>query len=222
MRVSSIADNNPPEETRVRLDLFDPENGLDRGCRRGTEIAWYLVKWFFFLSPLPWPHRLKVFLLRRFGARVGEGVVIKPRVNIHLPWKLTVGKHAWIGEEVFLLNFEPVVIGDHACLSQRVFLCTGNHDYRDTCFKYRNAPINIGCGAWLGAQSFVGPGVSVGIDTVVTAGSVVSQNLPTGMVCSGNPCTPTKRRWRTATGEPPAGGPRSTTSPRSNLSPNEF
>lgn len=183
------------KETRVRLDLFDPTKGLNRGRGRPVEIAWYLIKCLFFLSPLPWPRRLKCFLLRRFGAKVGNGVVIKPRVNIHLPWKLVIGDHSWIGEEAMILNFEPVVIGNHACLSQRAFLCTGNHDYRDSCFGYRNAPIFIGAGAWLGAQTFVCPGTTVGVDSVATAGSVVTHNLPAGMICSGNPCAPKKPRW---------------------------
>lgn len=186
------------KDTRIRLDLFDESKGLDRGRGRAMEIAWYLTKCLFFLSPLPWPHRWKRFLLRCFGAGIGEGVVIKPRVNIHLPWKLTVGDHAWIGEEVFILNFERVSVGRHACLSQRVFLCAGNHDYRDPRFSYRNAPIEIGPGAWIGAQSFVGPATAVGADAVATAGSIVTKDLPAGMVCSGNPCAPVKPRWNPA------------------------
>lgn len=179
----------------MRLDQFDRHQGLERGRGRIVEIAWYVVKCLFFLSPLPWPHRLKAFLLRRFGASIGTGVVIKPRVNIHLPWKLTIGNHTWIGEEAMILNFEPVVIGSHVCLSQRAFLCTGNHDYRDPCFRYRNAPIVIEAGAWIGAQTFVSPGITVGIDAVVTAGSIATRSVPAGMICSGNPCLPVKPRW---------------------------
>lgn len=183
----------------MRLDLFDQNKGLSRGRGHPVEIAWYIVKCLFFLSPVPWPRRMKCFLLRRFGAKIGTGVVIKPRVNIHLPWKLAVGDYSWIGEEALILNFEPVVIGSHACLSQRVFLCTGNHDYRDPNFSYRNAPITIEAGAWLGAQSFVCPGTTVARDAVVTAGSIVTGNLPAGMICSGNPCAPVRPRWSSAT-----------------------
>lgn len=168
--------------TRVRLDQFNPANGLDRGRGRLVEMAWYLVKMFFFLSAFPWPSRLKSALLRLFGASVGKGCVIKPRVNIHLPWKLVLGDHCWIGEEAYLLNLEPIVVGSHVCISQRAFLCTGNHDYRDPAFAYRNAAISVGDGAWIGAASFVGPGASVGQETVVTAGAIVSGNLAPGMV----------------------------------------
>ena len=182
--------------TRVRQDLFDPRRGLDRGRPRAVEAAWYLCKLVFFLGAFPWPSALRVALLRAFGARVGRGVVIKPRVNIHLPWKLTVGDHAWIGEEAFILNFEPVTIGAHACVSQRAFLCTGNHDYRDVTMPYRNRPISVGDGAWVGAASFVAPGVTIGDEAVVAAGSVVTRDLPAATVGAGNPCAPLRPRWK--------------------------
>ncbi|WP_436716674.1 WcaF family extracellular polysaccharide biosynthesis acetyltransferase [Roseiconus lacunae] len=187
-------------ESKVRLDQFDAQQGLDRGASRLTEMAWYLVKCMLFLSPLPWPGSWKCKLLRLFGAKIGRGVVIKPRVNIHFPWKLTLGDHSWIGEEVFILNFEPIEIGDHACVSQRAFLCGGNHDFRDPTFTYRNAPIKIGKGVWIGAQSFVGPGVTVDDYSVVVAGSIVSTNLPSASICRGNPCQPIKPRWPSTSG----------------------
>lgn len=180
---------------RVRLDQFDPRLGLDRGRSSLIEMIWYVVKVLFFLSPWPWPSGWKCSLLRCFGAKIGRGVVIKPRVNIHLPWKLAVGDHCWVGEEVFILNLEPVMIGGHVCLSQRAFLCTGNHDYRQPSFPYRNAPIIVEDGAWIGAQVFVGPGVTVGTEAVVTAGVVVTQNLPASQVCAGQFPHSFKSRW---------------------------
>ncbi len=182
--------------TKVRNDLFDPRHGLDRGRSRLAELAWYGCKCLFFLPAFPWPSGWRCRWLRLFGAEIGQGVVIKPRVNIHLPWKLSVGDHAWIGEEVFILNFEPVRIGAHACISQRAFLCTGNHDYREVAMPYRNRPVTIGDGAWVGAQAFVGPGVTLGDEAVAAAGSVVTHSLPAAMVCAGNPCRPVKPRWK--------------------------
>ncbi len=182
--------------TRVRNDLFDASKGLDRGRPRWIEAIWYLLKCFFFLSPLPFPSRFKCSLLRLFGAKVGRGVVLKPRINVHLPWKLTVGDHAWIGEEVFILNLEPIKIGAHCCISQRAFLCTGNHDYRSPDMAYRSAPITVEDGAWVGAQVFVSAGITIGTDAVITAGSVVTRDQPPGKVCSGNPCVPVKDRWK--------------------------
>ena len=185
----------PARSPRVRLDRFDPTRGLDRGRSHLVEALWYACKLVFFLPAFPWPSACRVWWLRRFGARIGRGVVIKPRVNIHLPWKFTVGDHCWIGEEVFILNFEPVVLGTQVCLSQRAFLCTGNHDYRDPAFAYRNAPITIADGAWIGAQAWIGPGVTVGPETVVAAASCVTRSLPAGQVCGGHPCAPRRPRW---------------------------
>lgn len=181
--------------TRVRNDLFDSDDGLKRGRPLPVEAAWYLLKCGLFLTPLPVPSMIKRSVLRWFGAHVGRGVVIKPRVNIHFPWKLSIGDHAWIGEEVFVLNLEPVTIGAHCCVSQRAFLCTGNHDYRQPNMPYRNRPITIEDGAWIGAQSFVGPGVVIGSEAVIAAGSVVTNNQPGQMICAGNPCIPVKKRW---------------------------
>jgi putative colanic acid biosynthesis acetyltransferase WcaF len=181
--------------TRVRQDLFDPAIGLDRSRPKPVEAAWYLLKCSLFLTPLPFPSAIKRSVLRWFGARIGRGVVIKPRVNIHFPWKLSVGDHAWIGEEVFILNFEPVTIGAHCCISQRVFLCAGNHDYRQPNMPYRNQPVVVEDGAWVGAQTFVAPGVTIGCEAVVAAGSVVTRDQPARMVCAGNPSVPVKNRW---------------------------
>jgi putative colanic acid biosynthesis acetyltransferase WcaF len=184
--------------TRVRNDLFSPGEGLDCGRPQWIKALWYLVKCLVFLPALPFPSALKRGALRAFGAQVGQGVVIKPRVNIHLPWKLVIGEFTWIGEEAFILNFEPVTIGVHCCISQRAFLCAGNHDFRQVHMPYRNRPITIEDGAWVGAQVFVSPGVTIGMEAVITAGSVVTKSQPAEMVCGGNPCSPIKPRWKTA------------------------
>ncbi|MGC9943344.1 MAG: WcaF family extracellular polysaccharide biosynthesis acetyltransferase [Verrucomicrobiota bacterium] len=191
-------------KTRVRNDLFDASKGMDRGRPKPVEAIWYLLKCLLFLTPLPVPSVVKCTILRWFGASVGRGVVIKPRVNIHFPWKLSLGDHTWIGEEVFILNVEPVTVGAHCCISQRAFVCTGNHDYREPDMGYRNRPIVIGEGAWIGAQSFIAPGVTIGSEAVIKVGSIVTRNQPAQMICAGNPCFPVKPRWQEmifATGE---------------------
>ena len=182
--------------SKVRLDKFDASIGLNRGAGKAKEIIWYLFKVVFFLSALPYPGVLKRFILKLFGAKIGVGVTIKPRVNIHFPWKLTVGNHVWIGEEVFILNFEPVYIGNNTCVSQRSFLCGGNHDFRNPAMPYRNGPITLRDGSWVGASVFVGPNVTIGEDTVVTAGSVVTSNLDANGIYRGNPAVFITNRWK--------------------------
>ncbi|WET04107.1 WcaF family extracellular polysaccharide biosynthesis acetyltransferase [Flavobacterium sp. YJ01] len=180
---------------KVRLDLFNSQLGLDRGASKVKEMLWYVIKVVFFLSAIPYPSKFKVFLLKAFGAKVGKGLVIKPRVNIHFPWKLVVGDNVWIGEEVFFLNFELLTIGNNVCISQKVFVCGGNHDYKDPTMPYRNGVIVLEDGSWVGAASFVGPNVKIGINTIVSVGSIVTKSLPENGVFSGNPPQLVKERW---------------------------
>ena len=181
----------------LKLDTFDSSVKFDKGRSSFTFIAWYFVKCIFFINAFPWPSNLKSFLLRLFGATIGYRVTIKPRVNIHYPWKFSLGDHSWIGECVEIYNFEPIKIGSHVCLSQQVFLCAADHDFRDSRFSYRNRPISINDGVWLQARVFVCPGVSIGQETVVTACSMVKGNLPENQVCSGSPAIPVSSRWKT-------------------------
>jgi len=182
--------------SRVRLANFDPHLHYNSGAGKGKIILWYLVKMCFFLTAFPFPSSLKAALLRLFGAKVGVGLVIKPRVNIHMPWKLEIGNHVWIGEEAFLLNFEKLSIGNDVCISQRVFICGGNHDYRSAAMPYRNGPVVLHDGSWIGASSFVSPNAVVGTDTVVTACSTVVGTLEPNGIYSGNPAVFKKQRWK--------------------------
>lgn len=188
--------DSPHTDSKVSLKDFDGSIGLNRGVSKLKEICWYFVKMLFFLSAFPFPKGLKVTLLRAFGAKVGTGVVIKPRVNIHFPWKLDIGNHVWIGEEAFILNFEQVTIESNVCISQRAFLCGGNHDYRVPSMPYRNGPIVLKAGSWVGACSFIGPNVTVGIDAVITVGSVVTSNIEANVVTRVVPSGFKKPRWK--------------------------
>jgi len=182
--------------SKVRLNQFDSSLGLDRGAGKLKEVIWYLFKMFFFLSAFPFPSFMKVYLLRMFGAKVGENVNIKPRVNIHFPWKLEIGNDVWIGEEVFILNFEKITIGNNVCISQRTFICGGNHDYRLPSMPFRNGPIILNDGCWIGACCFIGPNVTVGVDSVLTVGSIVTSDVKSNLVCRRTGQDFEKKRWK--------------------------
>ena len=179
-----------------RLDGFKSSLNFDRGKSVYVFVAWYLAKRIFFLTSFPWPSSVKSFILGSFGATVGYKIIIKPRVNIHFPWKLSLGDFVWIGERVEIYNFESVRIGSNCCVSQDVFLCAADHDFRDPFFSYRNAPICIGNGVWLQARVFVCPGALIGNESVITACSLVKGALPGNQVCSGSPALPVSRRWK--------------------------
>jgi putative colanic acid biosynthesis acetyltransferase WcaF len=160
------------------LDLSKFDNSsFVRGVPRWKEALWWLCRSLLFAPWFPVPSALKVAALRFFGARVGQGVVIRSRVNITMPWRVEIGDQVWIGDEVLILSLDQVKIGSNVCLSQRAFLCTGNHDFRKESFDLITRPIEIGEGSWIAACAFVGPGAVVGLGTMVRAGEVW-KNVP--------------------------------------------
>ena len=152
----------------INLSTFNNVE-FDRGASRGTEMLWWLCRSLFFASWFPVPSKIKVMVLRSFGAKVGEGVVIRSRVNITFPWKLEIGNDVWIGDEVMILSLAPVKIGSNVCISQRAFICTGSHDFSKESFDLITKPIIIEDGCWICAQAFIGPGVTVPEGTMVKA-----------------------------------------------------
>ena len=155
--------------------------GYDKGRGRLGQALWFATMNLVFSS---WwcPARLRVSLLRSFGATVGEGVFIRHRVRVLWPWKLSIGDNTWIGEGAWLLNLEPITIGHNVCISQEAFLCTGSHDRHSPTFEYDNGPISIEDGVWVGARATVLRGVTVGEGAVVGACALVSRDVPAGSV----------------------------------------
>jgi putative colanic acid biosynthesis acetyltransferase WcaF len=177
----------------VDLSLYS-STAFDRGATRLREFSWIIVNLFLFrLCPFSLS-KLKCIALRFFGARVGKGVVVKPQVKITFPWKLTVGDHVWLGEECWLLNLGPILIGDNVCISQRAFLCTGNHNYKLSTFDLIVKSIHVDDGAWVGAGAWVGPGVTVGTHAILTSGSVATQDLEPYGIYQGNPAALVRNR----------------------------
>jgi putative colanic acid biosynthesis acetyltransferase WcaF len=165
---------------------------FERGAPRWQEALWIAVKCAFFLNPLPWPSALRVALLRAFGARIGCGVVVRAHVNITFPWRLEVGDHVWLGEEVIVLSLAPVRIESHVCLSQRAFLCTGSHRFDAPGFDLVTKPITIHERSWIAAQVFIAPGVKIGPGSMIAAGSTVLETLPPRTLARGNPAVVVK------------------------------
>ena len=161
-----------------RLDLFTGA-GYDKGRPLPVQVLWLLAsgsvvrRWWC-------PMVLRLNILRAFGARLGHGVVIRHDVKIHLPWKLSVGDHSWIGEGVWMLNLEPVTIGSQTCISQGVLLCTGSHSRFSPSFEFDNAPIEIGDGAWVAARATILRGVTIGANAVVGATALVTRDVDPG------------------------------------------
>ncbi len=167
--------------------------GYDKGRNKLVQALWLATSGLVFKQ---WwiPSSLRVAILRGFGARIGDGVLIRHRVRIHWPWKLVVGDHTWIGEGAWLLNLEPVEIGRHVCISQDVLLCTGSHDRTSPTFEFDNAPIAIHDRAWVAARATVLRGVTIGEGATIGACALVTRSVdPHATVLAPEPHTVARR-----------------------------
>lgn len=177
----------------MRLDNYTL-GSYTPGAPLWKQILWYFVGEPLFRSYwLPFSG-LKVWLLRRFGAVVGQQVRIKTGVRVKFPWRLSVGDYVWIGENAWFDNLAAIKIASHVCISQDVYLCTGNHDWSHPDFQLITAPIEIERGSWIAARAVIGPGVTVGAGAVLALGSVTGRSLQSMTIYAGNPAQPLKQR----------------------------
>ncbi len=150
--------------------------GYDKGRGILIQVLWFTISGMF-LTRWWCPNNVRCRVLRMFGASIGPGTLIRHRVRIHWPWKLVVGANTWIGEGAWILNLEPVTIGDDVCISQEALLCTGSHDRHSPTFEFDNAPIHVADGAWIAARATILRGVSVGSNAVVGASALVASDV---------------------------------------------
>ena len=177
------------------IDLSAPDNSeLVRGAPLWREALWYFVGLPLVRSYLITSSGFRAFLLRTFGAKIGTGVHIKPGLRVKFPWYLEVGDYSWLGEDLWIDNLATVKIEAHCCLSQGVYLCTGNHDWSARNMRLFRKPITCKRGSWIGARASVCPGVTIGAGAIATVGSVVTRNIPDMEVHAGNPAQFIKHR----------------------------
>jgi putative colanic acid biosynthesis acetyltransferase WcaF len=176
------------------VDLSQYQHSYDSGRSFFVRAAWFFVGHPLLRSqliPFSWFRRV---LLRIFGAEIGTGVVIKPGVRVKFPWLLRAGNFCWIGEDCWIDNLSLVTLGNHVCVSQGAYFCTGNHDWSDPSFGLIVRPIHVHDGAWVSAKALIGPGTVIGEGAVVAAGAVATKSVPSYEVHAGNPAKYTGRR----------------------------
>ncbi|MBX3302534.1 MAG: hypothetical protein KF693_09995 [Nitrospira sp.] len=154
---------------------------------KARRVLWGMTWW---LAYRPSPralHGWRRSLLRMFGAAIGQGAHPYPSARIWAPWNLTMGEGSCLGDHVQCYSVDRVTLEPHATVSQYSFLCTAGHDYRVKDMPVVSAPITIGKRAWVAADAFIGPGVTVGERAVVGARASVFRDVEPWMVVGGNP-----------------------------------
>ncbi len=174
----------------LKTDLSSYNNrDFKIGRNKFVVILWYVVGRICIHTYLPLPMWFKRAVLRLFGAKVGVGLIIKPKVNIKYPWRLSIGNHCWIGEQVWIDNLDMVTMGNNVCISQGAMLLTGNHNYKKPSFDLITNPIVLEDGVWIGAKAVVCPGVTAGYGSVFSVGAMLTKNTAPLGIYSGNPAT---------------------------------
>lgn len=183
-----------PNRSRGGLDVVS-----NRTARKYTQremalrVLWIPGQYLLRLSPRPF-FGWRRLVLRAYGARVGANVHVHNSTRVAMPWNLTLGDWSAVGEDVLVYNLGPVVIGERATVSHRAHLCAGTHDYRRADLPLEKPPIVVGSQAWVCADAFVGPGVTVGEGAVVGAAAVAVRDIPPWTVVAGNPARVVKER----------------------------
>ncbi len=176
---------------KVDLSNYRNEHSLASKCGR---LLWRAI-WLILFRPSPrccfaWRN----FLLRCFRAQIGKRCVVYPSSRIWAPWNLGLGEQSALGEDVDCYCVDKIIIGDHVTVSQYAFLCTAGHDISTRNMRLVTAPIKIGSGAWICANAFVAPGVTIGEGAVVAACGVVTKDVSPWVVVGGNPASFIKDR----------------------------
>ena len=175
---------------RKQVDNSTYRTSIEIGASRFKQVCWYFTNIIFFKNSFITFSGIKVTLLKAFGATLGSGVVIKPSVNIKYPWKLSVGDHSWIGEEVWIDNLSDVAIGRNVTLSQGCLLLTGSHDHTRVTFDFLSSPILLEDGVWIGARAVVFGGTRCGSHSILGINSVAEKDLEAYTIYKGNPAIP--------------------------------
>ena len=171
------------------------EGGPSFSLRNRLLRSFWRITWLLLASWTPPPLRAwRRFLLRLFGAEVAPSAVVYGSARVWLPSNLKLGRHACIGPGVNVYNMANITFAEYAIASQRVHLCAGTHDIEDENFQLKSRPITIGARAWIAAEAFVGPGVSIGEGAVLGARACAFRDLEPWTVYTGNPAQVLRKR----------------------------
>jgi putative colanic acid biosynthesis acetyltransferase WcaF len=171
------------------------EGGPTYSLRNRAFRGLWSLCWLLLASWTPPPlNGWRLFLLRIFGAKVTPQSFIYGSARIWYPPRLELGKHSRVAPFVTLYCVEKIIIHDYATVSQGTHLCTAGHDLEDVNFQTIARTIIVGRRAWVAAECFIGPGVTIGEGAVLGARGCAFRDLEPWTVYAGNPARAIKKR----------------------------
>lgn len=182
------------EADRVMAPLRAREQSSWSFGMKVRRVLWMFAQGLLFRCSFHNWYAWRRMVLRAFGANVGARVRVRPSVHIEMPWNVELGEGAIVGDHAILYSLGKITIGSFSVISQYSHLCAGTHDHTKRSFPLVCQPITIGREAWIAADVFVGPGVTVGDRSVVGARSSVFADIPADVIAAGTPAKVLKPR----------------------------
>ncbi|MCQ9163663.1 acetyltransferase [Arthrobacter sp. STN4] len=188
-------DRQPTKKQVPVIDLSKaPGEGAAWGRPRIVVYLWAIIELIFVTNPWQISSNLRVKALRLFGAKIGQGVVFRPRTRVKFPWNLSVGDRCWIGEGVWIHNQAQVVIGHDVVISQESMITTGSHAHRAD-MALLTKSLEIDSGAWITSRCMILGGSHIGRSALITPMSVVAGVIPANSIAQGNYATKIGERF---------------------------
>ncbi|WP_029594811.1 WcaF family extracellular polysaccharide biosynthesis acetyltransferase [Exiguobacterium chiriqhucha] len=170
------------------------QKGFSRGKNSLIVLLWWFIQGTFFRFSLHNMYNFRAWILRIFGAEIGQGTKIRSSAKFTYPWKVKIGDYSWIGDDVILYSLDDISIGSNVVISQKSYLCTGSHDISDNSFSLITKPILVNDATWIAADCFIFPGVILGEGSVVSARSTLKDCTEPWYIYDGNPAKKIKKR----------------------------
>lgn len=175
-------------KSRLYVDKLSLSNKLLRAI-------WQFVTLFLFrFTPEKGFNSWRIFLLRLFGARIGKHCRVSSSCTVWAPWNLELDNFVALAKGVDCYNVSLIQLKSYSTVSQRSFLCSASHDISSLARPLVHSPIIISEHAWICAEAFIGPGVTIGEGSIIGARTVVMKNVPNWVVMAGNPAQFIKKR----------------------------
>lgn len=129
----------------------------------------------------------RLLVLRAFGAKIEGRPFVHQRARIQIPWNVSLGDGACIGDRAALYSLDKIVVERQAVIAQEAYLCTGTHDFTRDTLPLVTAPIRVMEASFVGARAFLMPDITIGAGAIVGACAVVTRNVAAGSRVKGNP-----------------------------------
>ena len=158
-------------------------------------LLWNIVSFLFFrFFPTNYFRIWRLFILKLFGAKIHSSCTVYASAKVWAPWNLEMDAYSLLGPDVDCYNPDKIIIGAHAVISQKAYLCSASHDISNSKHPLITAPIIIEDQAWIGADTFIGMGVTIKQGAVVGARAAVFKDVEPWTVVGGNPAKFIKMR----------------------------